>query len=222
MGDVTLLVAFGLGIASFASPCVVPLVPVYFASIAGLSVLSNEPPSRRHILINTALFILGFSLIFILMGTVLTVAFGSVPISIKQKVAGGLLILFGTYLFAATKIPRLNFERRLGMEKVSASGYIRSFLIGAVFAVGWTPCIGPFIGSIMAMASYGGNVAEALLPLTAYCLGLGLPFVVMGALMGTPKASKAMRWMNQRAYLATTIGSIILVVVGLLMFFGQI
>ena len=222
MGDVTLLVAFGLGIASFASPCVVPLVPVYFASIAGLSVLSDQPPSRRHILINTALFIAGFSLVFILMGTVLTVVLGSIPISIKQRIAGGLLVLFGTYLFASTKIPQLNFERRLGMEKVGASGYIRSFLIGAVFAIGWTPCIGPFIGSILAMASYGGNVAEALLPLTAYCLGLGLPFFVMGALMGTPAASKAMHWMNRHAYLATAIGSVVLVVVGVLMFFGQI
>ena len=222
MGDIALPVAFGLGIASFASPCVVPLVPVYFASIAGLSVLSDQPPSRRHILINTALFIVGFSVVFILMGTVINVALGGIPISVKQRIAGGLLVLFGVFLFAATKIPQLNYEHRLGADKAVGTGYVRSFMLGAVFSVGWTPCIGPIIGGVLAMASYGGNVAEALLPLTAYCLGLGMPFLVMGALLGTPSASKLIRWMSRHANIATIVGSVVLVVVGVLMFFGVI
>lgn len=222
MGDVALPVAFGLGIASFASPCVVPLVPVYFANIAGLSVLSDQPPSRRHILINTALFILGFSVIFILMGTVINVALGGIPISVKQRIAGGLLILFGVLLFAATKIPQLNYEHRLGTDKAIGTGYIRSFMLGAVFSIGWTPCIGPIIGGVLAMASYGGNVAEALLPLTAYSLGLGVPFLIMGAILGTPAASKLIRWMSRHANIATIVGSVVLVVVGILMFFGVI
>jgi cytochrome c-type biogenesis protein len=222
MGDVALPVAFGLGIASFASPCVVPLVPVYFANIAGLSVLSDQPPSRRHILINTALFILGFSVIFILMGTVINVALGGIPISVKQRIAGSLLILFGVLLFAATKIPQLNYEHRLGTDKALGTGYIRSFMLGAVFSIGWTPCIGPIIGGVLAMASYGGNVAEALLPLTAYSLGLGVPFLIMGAILGTPAASRLIRWMSRHANVATIVGSVVLVVVGILMFFGVI
>jgi cytochrome c-type biogenesis protein len=222
MGDVALPVAFGLGIASFASPCVVPLVPVYFANIAGLSVLSAQPPSRRHILINTALFILGFSVIFILMGTVINVALGGIPISVKQRIAGSLLILFGVLLFAATKIPQLNYEHRLGTDKAMGTGYVRSFMLGAVFSIGWTPCIGPIIGGVLAMASYGGNVAEALLPLTAYSLGLGVPFLVMGAILGTPAASRLIRWMSRHANVATIVGSVVLVVVGILMFFGII
>ena len=222
MGDVALPVAFGLGIASFASPCVVPLVPVYFANIAGLSVLSDQPPSRRHILINTALFILGFSVIFILMGTVINVALGGIPISGKQRIAGSLLILFGVLLFAATKIPQLNYEHRLGTDKALGTGYIRSFMLGAVFSIGWTPCIGPIIGGVLAMASYGGNVAEALLPLTAYSLGLGVPFLIMGAILGTPAASRLIRWMSRHANVATIVGSVVLVVVGILMFFGVI
>lgn len=222
MGEVALPLAFGLGIASFASPCVVPLVPVYFANIAGLSVLGDQPPSRRHILVSTVLFILGFSVIFILVGTVINVAVGGIPMVVRQRVAGGLLILFGILLYAATKIPALNYQLRLGMDKAGGSGYIRSFLLGGIFAIGWTPCIGPIIGGVLAMASYGGNVTEALLPLTAYSMGLGVPFIVMGALLGTPAGTRLLRTLTRRAYLATIVGAAILVTVGILMFFGII
>ncbi len=222
MGDVALPLAFGLGIASFASPCVVPLVPVYFANIAGLSVLSDQPPSRRHILMNTLLFIIGFSVVFILMGTVINVALGGIPIAVKQRIAGGLLIAFGVLLYAATKIPQLNYEHRLGMDKAVGTGYVRSFILGAIFSIGWTPCIGPIIGGVLAMASYGGNVVEALLPLTAYSLGLGVPFLIMGAILGTPAASRVIRWMSRHANIATIAGSVVLVTVGILMFFGVI
>jgi len=222
MGSVTLSVAFALGIASFASPCVVPLVPVYLANIAGLSVLSATPPSRRHILLSTLLFIGGFSIVFILMGTALQIVFGAIPMTVKQQIAGSLLILFGLLLFASTKIPQFSFQRRLSLDKARGTGYIRSFMLGSIFSIGWTPCIGPIIGGVLAMAAYGGDVAAAIPPLTAYSLGLGVPFIVMGALLGTPAGSRLMRRMNQRAYLATTIGSITLVVVGVLMFTGVI
>ncbi len=222
MMTVSLPLAFGLGIASFASPCVVPLVPVYLANIAGLSVLSDTPPSRRHILISTLLFIGGFSLVFILMGTALQFVFGSIPISIKQKVAGSLLILFGVFLYLTTKIPQLNFQRRLSLNKARGTGYIRSFVLGGIFSIGWTPCIGPIIGGVLAMAAYGGNAAAAVPPLTAYSLGLGVPFIIMGALLGTPTGTRFMRVMTQKAYLATAIGSLTLIIVGVLMLTGTI
>jgi len=219
---VSLPLAFGLGIASFASPCVVPLVPVYLANIAGLSVLSDTPPSRRHILISTLLFIGGFSLVFILMGTALQLVFGSIPISVKQKVAGSLLIVFGVFLYLTTKIPQLNFQRRLSLNKARGTGYIRSFVLGGIFSIGWTPCIGPIIGGVLAMAAYGGNAAAAVPPLTAYSLGLGVPFIIMGALLGTPTGTRFMRVMTQKAYLATAIGSLTLIIVGVLMLTGTI
>jgi cytochrome c-type biogenesis protein len=222
MIQVSLPLAFGLGIASFASPCVVPLVPVYLANIAGLSVLSDTPPSRRHILLSTLLFVGGFSIVFILMGTALQMVFGGIPMSVKQRLAGSLLILFGLLLSASTKIPQLSFQRRLGLDKAMGTGYVRSFMLGGIFAIGWTPCIGPIIGGVLAMAAYGGNVAAAIPPLTAYSLGLGVPFVLMGALLGTPAGSRFMRMMTQRAYLATAIGSITLIVVGVLMLTGTI
>ncbi|NLE96252.1 MAG: cytochrome c biogenesis protein CcdA [Dehalococcoidia bacterium] len=222
MMTVSLPLAFGLGIASFASPCVVPLVPVYLANIAGLSVLSDTPPSRRHILISTLLFIGGFSLVFILMGTALQLVFGSIPISVKQKVAGSLLIVFGVFLYLTTKIPQLNFQRRLSLNKARGTGYIRSFVLGGIFSIGWTPCIGPIIGGVLAMAAYGGNAAAAVPPLTAYSLGLGVPFIIMGALLGTPTGTRFMRVMTQKAYLATAIGSLTLIIVGVLMLTGTI
>jgi cytochrome c-type biogenesis protein len=221
MLDVSLPLAFGLGIASFASPCVIPLVPVYLANIAGLSTLSATP-SRRHILISTLLFVAGFSFVFILMGTALQLAFGSIPIPIKQRVAGSLLILFGILLFASTKIPQLNYQRRLSLSKARGTGYVRSFMLGGIFSIGWTPCIGPIIGGVLAMAAYGGNAAAAVPPLTAYSLGLGVPFVIMGSVLGTPAGTRFMRAMNRHAYLATALGSITLVIVGILMLTGTI
>ena len=219
---VSLPLAFGLGIASFASPCVVPLVPVYLANIAGLSVLSDTPPSRRHILLSTLLFVGGFSLVFILMGTALQIVFGSIPITVKERVAGTLLILFGIFLFLSTKIPQFNFQRRLSLDKARGTGYIRSFMLGGIFAIGWTPCIGPIIGGVLAMAAYGGNAAAAIPPLTAYSLGLGVPFIIMGALLGTPAGARLMKAMTRHAYLATAIGSLTLMVVGVLMLTGTI
>jgi len=219
---VSLPLAFGLGIASFASPCVVPLVPVYLANIAGLSVLSDTPPSRRHILLSTLLFIGGFSLVFILMGTALQAVFGAIPITVKQRIAGVLLILFGLFLYATTKIPQLNFQRRLSLDKARGTGYARSFMLGGAFSIGWTPCIGPIIGGVLAMAAYGGNAAAAIPPLTAYSLGLGVPFMVMGALLGTPAGARVMRVMTQKAYLATAIGSLTLIIVGVLMLTNMI
>ena len=222
MITVSLPLAFGLGIASFASPCVVPLVPVYLANIAGLSVLSDAPPTRRHILISTLLFVAGFSLVFIVMGTALQLAFGSIPIPIKQRIAGGLLVLFGFFLFATTKISQLNFQKRLSLSKARGTGYVRSFMLGGAFSIGWTPCIGPIIGGVLAMAAYGGDAAAAVPPLTAYSLGLGVPFMVMGALLGTPAGTRLMRGMNRHSYIATAIGSLILVIIGILMLAGRL
>ncbi len=218
MGSVTLPVAFALGIASFASPCVVPLVPVYLANIAGLSVLTEAPPSRRHIMISTLLFVAGFSLVFILMGTALNAVLAGISMIVKQRIAGVLLIIFGVFLYATTKIPQLNFQHRLGMNRARGTGYVRSFLLGGIFSIGWTPCIGPIIGGVLAMAAFGGNALAAVVPLTAYSVGLGVPFLIMAALLGTPAGARLMRWMNQRAHLATAIGSVTLVVVGVLMF----
>jgi len=220
MITVSLPLAFGLGIASFASPCVVPLVPVYLANIAGLTTLTDTPPSRRHILISTVLFIAGFSVVFILMGTVLQVVFGAIPMGIKQRIAGTLLIIFGVFLYLTTRIPQLNFQRRLSLNKARGTGYARSFMLGGIFSIGWTPCIGPIIGGVLAMAAYGGNASAAVPPLTAYSLGLGLPFIIMGALLGTPAGTRFMRLMTRRAYLATAIGALILLVVGILMLTG--
>ncbi len=222
MISVSLPLAFGLGIASFASPCVVPLVPVYLANIAGLSVLTDTPPSRRHIMLSTLLFVGGFSLVFILMGTALQIAFGSIPIPIKQRIAGGLLVLFGVFLFLSTKVPQFSFQRRLSLSKAKGTGYVRSFMLGAIFSIGWTPCIGPIIGGVLAMAAYGGDAAAAVPPLTAYSMGLGVPFVLMGALLGTGAGKRLMRVLTQKAYLATAIGSLTLMVVGILMLAGKL
>jgi cytochrome c-type biogenesis protein len=95
-------------------------------------------------------------------------------------------------------------------------------MLGGIFSIGWTPCIGPIIGGVLAMAAYGGNAAAAIPPLTAYSLGLGVPFILMGALLGTPAGARLMKAMTKHAYLATAIGSLTLMVVGVLMLTGTI
>lgn len=222
MPNVTLPIAFGLGVASFASPCVVPLVPVYLANIAGMSALSSELSSRRHIVFNTLFFVAGFSLIFIALGTVLNLVVANIPMDVKQTISGSLLIVFGLFLFAATRIPWLNYEKRMSFNQARGSGYVRSLLVGAIFSIGWTPCIGPIIGGVLAMASYGGDVWQAIPPLTAYCVGLGLPFIVIGLLLGTEKATRAIRWLSRHAVVTSAVSAALLVIIGVLMLTGNL
>ena len=162
MSDISLLVACGAGILSFLSPCVLPLVPVYLATIAGTSVLSSTPPSRRHVILHTLSFIAGFSLIFILLGASMGLLGAMIPISLLNSIAGILLILFGLFLVAATKISWLNYEKRLSFNQAKGSGYIRSLSIGAIFSLGWIPCVGPVLGGILALASTSQTVWQGI------------------------------------------------------------
>jgi len=182
MGEVSLAVAFGAGLLSFFSPCVLPLVPVYLASVCGTEILEAKAERARFpILFHSLSFIVGFTIIFVALGAAAGLAgFAIGSHSLILKIAGGLLIAFGLFLLASLKFPWLNFEKRLAPSLGATSGYLRSLLIGAIFSLAWTPCIGPVLGGILTLAWSSETVWQGAYLLAIYSLGLGIPFLVIG------------------------------------------
>jgi len=220
MLTVTFPVAFVAGILSFLSPCVLPLVPVYLANIAGTSVLSSEPPSRKHIILHTLSFIAGFSLVFTALGASLGLLGAMIPPEPLRNAAGALLIVFGLFLLAAMKVPWLNYEKRVDFAHVKRSGYLRSLLIGAIFSLGWTPCVGPVLGGILALAWSSQTVWQGIYLLLAYCLGLGLPFIGVGLAIGT--ASRYLKWLSRHAVVTSAVSATFLISIGVLILTGKL
>jgi cytochrome c-type biogenesis protein len=220
MLDITLIVAFSGGILSFLSPCVLPLVPVYLANITGTTVLAPDIYGRRHIVLHTISFIVGFSLVFTALGASVGLLGAVVPFGPLYDLAGALLIVFGIFLIAATKVPRLNYERRFGVAKAKGTGYVRSMLIGSVFSLGWTPCVGPILGAILTLAWSSQTVWQGVQLLFVYCLGLGLPFVIVGLAAGS--APRYITWLTRHAFLTSIVAAVLLITVGILMLTGYL
>ena len=183
MEEISFLVAFVAGLASFLLPCVLPLVPVYLASLYGPEIFDTTVSRRRFpIFLHSLSFVIGFSAIFTIVGAGAgLVGFMLSPQStLVRWVAGSLLIAFGVLMLAALKIPWLNYEKRLTPARSITTGYLRSFLTGAIFSVAWTPCVGPVQGSVLTLAWGSQNAWYGAYLLGAYSLGLGLPFLVIG------------------------------------------
>jgi len=182
MEHISLLVAFSAGLLSFLSPCVLPLVPVYLASLCGPEIL--EPKANRgniSIFSHSLSFVIGFSGVFIISGASAGLAgFALGSNLLIHKVAGSLLIVFGLFLFATLKLPWLNYEKRLTPSLGATPSYLRSLLIGAIFSLVWTPCVGPILGGILTLAWSSETAWRGTYLLGTYSLGLGLPFLVMG------------------------------------------
>lgn len=188
MDSISIVVAFGGGVLSFLSPCVLPLVPVYLASLVGPVIF--EPGERRFhlpVFLHALSFVLGFSIIFTLFGAGTGVVGSTLSpyLAVLDKIAGSLLIVFGLFLLAELKVSWLNFEKRLSPSKGVSISYFRSFFTGGVFTIAWTPCVGPILGGILALALGSGTAWEGAYLLAAYSLGLGLPFLAIGAAFGS-------------------------------------
>jgi len=220
MPSISFLMAFAAGILSFLSPCVLPLVPVYLANIAGSSVLTPDLADRRHIFLHTISFVAGFSLVFIALGASLGLLGAAAPQGVLEKVGGVLLIIFGIFLIAATKVPWLNYEKRLDFTRAKGTGYVRSLLIGIIFSLGWIPCVGPILGGILTLAASSQTVWQGVYLLLAYCLGLGLPFIAVGLALGA--ASRYIRWLSRHAFITSIVAAILLISVGILMLTGYL
>ncbi|MCA1754473.1 MAG: cytochrome c biogenesis protein CcdA [Spirochaeta sp.] len=182
-GNITILLAFLAGLLSFASPCILPLVPSYLSYVGGVSLQDLEP--RRSLVIRrTLLFILGFTVVFVVLGILFSgtgLLFSNIGAAI-DLLAGSIVMLLGlNMIFDFWKL--LNLEKRFHFKR-RPGGVFGSFLVGMAFAAGWTPCVGPILAAILVMAGSSANIAQGAVYLTVYSIGLGLPFLAAAAFFG--------------------------------------
>ena len=143
-----------------------------------------------------------------------------IPPSLRYRIAGSLLVLFGLWLLAAPRIPWLNYEVRFKSSLGKSSGYLRSMGLGAAFAVGWMPCVGPTVAGMMALASSGQTAWQGVSLLLAYSLGLGVPFIGVGLAMGS--AAPVITWLSRRANMISILSGILLIAVGIALLTGTL
>jgi cytochrome c-type biogenesis protein len=165
------------------TPCVLPMLPVYFASISSSDILKTGASGYRlSIFLHSLSFVLGFSLVFIVLGTLAgLVGFTLSPHSEAVRwISGGLMIVFGLFLLAAPKIGWLNYEKRISVKYLVSNSYLRAFIVGIIFTLAWTPCVGPVLGGILTLAFNSKSVWQGTYLLVFYSLGMALPFLVIG------------------------------------------
>jgi cytochrome c-type biogenesis protein len=223
MTEVPYIVAFTGGLLSFFSPCVLPLVPAYLANLAGVTAI--DPKTRTSYmpaLFHSLSFVLGFSIIFIALGASVGLIGTTITAHslLLRQIAGSLIIVFGAFLIAAFKLPWLNYEKRLNPAVSSSPNYLRSIGIGAAFALGWTPCIGPILGAILALAWSSQTVGQGALLLSIYSLGLGIPFVLIGLIWGA--IMPLWKSINRYLVVISIASGILLIVIGILILTGNL
>ena len=255
--ETSVLVSAGAGLASFLSPCILPILPGFISYLSGTAIneaknstttITNSTENvniggntgsqgkqkqrqqrsaytmtltrtRLNIFLNTLYFVLGFSLIFAILGVILNSvlsAYGAGFQHYLTSVGGIVIVGFGAYLILCTRIRGLNFEKKMTMGKIPRfkTSYTTSFVFGAAFAAGWTPCVGPILGSTFALAAT--HPAAAYNSLLAYSIGLGIPFLITGAFFS--RATGIIRRMVKHLKYFNLVMGGILVVVGILLF----
>ncbi|MFO7773982.1 MAG: cytochrome c biogenesis CcdA family protein [Dehalococcoidia bacterium] len=211
MDELSLGVAFVAGVLSFLSPCVLPLALVYIVNLAGASSLAPEM-SRRRTTFHAFSFVAGFSLVFAGLGASAGLIGAVIPTNLLFKIAGTVLVVFGVWLLIAPRIPWLNYQMRFKHSAGKGSGYLRSIGLGAAYALGWTPCVGPVLAGILALASSAQTAWQGGYLLLVYSLGLGIPFIAIGLAMGT--ATPVLTWLSRRANTVSLLSGILLIAVG--------
>ena len=223
MENVSLIFAFTAGVGSFLSPCIVPLVPTYFASLYGPELMdTGTPRSRITLFLHSLSFVVGFSLLFATLGAIAGITGYAISLSsvLLNRVAGSLLIAFGVFMLAALKVPWLNYEKRLNISLSNTTGYLRSFLIGAIFSMAWTACVGPILAGILALASVKATAWQGAYLLAIYSLGLGLPFLIIGAAFDS--LTPLLRRISRYSRLIYIVSSLLLMVMGVLVLTNRI
>lgn len=226
MGEVSLFAAFFAGIISFVSPCVLPLIPGYLSFISGVSVEEMKDKDEKvrvlkRVSLNSIFFILGFSVVFIILGASATFLgqFLLSKLAILYKVAGVIIIIFGLHLLGLFKIPYLNYEKRFH-ARTKPLGFLGAFLVGLAFAFGWTPCIGPILAGILVLASNQETVGKGIALLGVYSLGLGIPFFLTG--IGFNRFLGVSGFIKKHFKIIEIVSGVFLILVGLLIFFNSI
>ena len=227
MPDPTIIVALFAGLGSFVAPCILPMIPAFLAYISGTTLAeigtkqeSNLQVNKINILLNTVFFVLGFSIVFSILGVLINSALSDKIVGFSESlnfVAGTIIISFGLFLLFSTKINSLNIERKIVIKDFKAS-YPMSFIFGLAFAIGWTPCVGPILGTILTLAITTPSMSFSLL--LAYSLGLGIPFILMGVFFS--RSTKIIHSMSRHLkYYNIMLGGLI-IILGVLVFTNQL
>ena len=236
MVEASILVSALAGAGSFFSPCILPIIPAFVSYLSGttLSELQGQNQSngvgssvtikrsvRLNIFLNTVYFVLGFSLVFAVLGVILNSFLVNVGTGFQttlQSIGGAVIIGFGAYLILSSKIRILNFEKRMTTLPKFKTTYLTSFVFGAAFASGWTPCVGPILGTTLTLAATAPGAAYN--SLLAYSLGLGVPFLVTGAFFS--QATRVIRKMVKHLKYFNPVMGAVLIILGILVITNQL
>ena len=214
--------AFLAGLASFLSPCVLCLVPVYIGYLGGRAVGGESNEHNRWITFTHGLaFVVGFSLVFILFN-ILAAAFGGLLFSVRTwlaKIGGIVVIIFGLHMIGVFRIPFLEYDVRVHSQVDPRWGYISSLLMGVFFSAGWAPCVGPILGAIMTFAANGGSIPRGILLGSAYSAGLAIPFLL--AALGIGWVTIILRRYGKVMRIVEVGMGVLLIVAGVLLFLGS-
>jgi len=229
------LVSALAGVGSFFSPCILPIIPAFVSYLSGTTLseiqsqnlgtrgtsVAVKKSTRLNIFLNTVYFVLGFSLVFAVLGVILNSLLINVGTSFQatfQTIGGSVIIAFGAYLILSSKIRVLNFERRMTRIPRFKTTYLTSFMFGAAFASGWTPCVGPILGTTLTLAATSPGAAYN--SLLAYSLGLGVPFLITGAFFS--QSTKVIKKMIKHLKYFNPIMGAILIILGILVLTNQL
>jgi len=213
--------AFIGGLVSFLAPCVLPLIPGFLAYLAGTSTDAGGGSRQREIFLNSVFFVLGFSIVFALLGVLLNTLLESIAYDVQiwlSRIGGALIIFFGLYLVGLIRIPFLEREHKIAVKVKFKSRYLTSLLFGFAFAAGWTPCVGPALGVILGLAAT--QPGSAFILLFTYSLGLGIPFLIVGAFTG--KATSFITRHARALKVLNIVFGAILLGLGVLIFTGKL
>jgi cytochrome c-type biogenesis protein len=225
--NVTLLAAFAAGFLSFVSPCVLPLIPGYISFVSGVSMedmrgeSTVRTTSRTRVFLTSLAFVIGFSLVFIALGASATAIgkFMFARLPLLSKLAGVILIIFGLHTMGVFRLAFLDNEKRVQTQRKPA-GPLGAMLVGVAFAFGWTPCIGPILGGILAIAGSKNSVWEGVALLAVYSLGLGIPFLITS--LAINQFFGAVKKIRKYYHAIELTSGALLVVIGLLIITGQL
>ena len=219
MVEPTIVVAFIAGIVSFASPCVLPLIPGFLAYLSGTS--TGQQGAKLKMFFNSVAFVLGFSVIFALLGVLLNTILERVSYNVQtwlSRIGGIIIILFALYILGLIKINFLEREHKFAVKKKFSLTYVTSFVFGAAFAVGWTPCVSAILGSVFALVVTKPGLGFILL--MSYALGLGIPFLLVG-LFTTQATNLISKSATVLKYFNIVVG-ILLLILGILVFTNKL
>jgi cytochrome c-type biogenesis protein len=221
--EISLGLAFFAGMASFLTPCVFSLVPAYISYLSGRSLAdlsASVKQNRLETLAHGFAFVLGFSIVFILLGV--TVSFiGSLMYGLRDwlaKIGGIIVVFFGLHMTGILRIPFLDYDLRPQSQGDRQRSYLSSMLLGVFFSAGWSPCVGPVLGSILTLALNGGSLSTGVKLLSIYSLGLAIPF--LAAALGVGWVSTLLRKYRKIMHTVEIVMGIVLIIVGVMLFLG--